>query len=146
MIFMMESEMVGQELSQLNQMSAGGTKRLSFWDEFWAHERRLLKSRQLCKTSTMIGIALEQAHKQWGDYEGEFPMLSSASEVGGRQSLQNPALPNHEDLPMPPVNEDFSECFMTSWLEHQAEEAAKPAPLAAYPGAWPPPKMRFPGL
>lgn len=123
MIFMMESEMVGQELSQLNQMFAGAPKRLSLCD-----------------------IALEQAHKQWGDYEGEFPMLSSASEVGGRQSLQNPALPNHEDLPMPPVNEDFSECFMTSWLEHQAEEAAKPAPLAAYPGAWPPPKMRFPGL
>jgi hypothetical protein len=112
MIFMMESEMVGQELSQLNQMSAGGTKRLSFWDELWEHDR-LLKSRQLGKTST---------------------------------SPQNPALPNHEDLPMPPVNEDFSECFMTSWLEHQAEEAAKPAPLTAYPGAWPPPKMRFPGL
>ena len=94
----------------------------------------------------MIGIALEQVRKQWGDYEGEFPMPGSASKVGGRQSPKNPALPNHEDLPMPPVNEDFSEAFMTSWLAHQAEEATKPAPLAAYPGAWPPPKQRFPGL
>lgn len=106
----------------------------------------VLKSGQLGKTSTTIQIALQLARELWGDYEGEFPMPGLASEVGGRQSPQNPALPNQEDLPMPPVNEDFSECFMASWLEHQAEETAKPAPLAAYPGAWPPPKMRFPGL
>lgn len=93
------------------------------------------------------------------DKSGEVVLALSESEIIGlyvcAQGRGHPpgdeitvsgSLPNNEDLPMPPVNEDFSEAFMTSWLAHQAEEATKPAPLAAYPGAWPPPKQRFPGL
>ena len=177
MIFMMESEMVGQELSQM----LPGTKPPNevFWTPCGQHNEFVLLEVSRAEFIELIKIYQDTQRGFLGVpryfFVNEttahieiFPLPYYAGKVSGivthegkrhcfevllfghgkldDGAPQNPALPNHEDLPMPPVNEDFSECFMTSWLAHQAEEAAKPAPLAAYPGAWPPPKHRFPGL
>ena len=83
----------------------------------------------------------------YSDRLGKTSVLMDFLEHQMRAAIEQPApLPNNEDLPMAPVNEDFSEAFMALRLAHQAEEEAKPAPLASYPGTWPPPKQRFPGL
>lgn len=132
------------------------------------------------KAEKKLKISLDDARKLWGYYDGGFPMPGLAWKFQAWELPKDAPLPNNEDLPMAPVNEDFSEAFMALWLAHQAEEEAKPksalppviiqsqgsgyttapkmtvgyrgdapakpAPLDSYPGTWPPPKQRFPGL